>query len=100
MDSYILNFGNGQWIQGKTTMLGPSLVAAAKGHFEGLPPSQIAGSYRWKGPATLQMQLRYIDSPHTEIMTFYFDGNKLTLDMLDSFKTPDKKITLSGALAN
>ena len=77
-------------------MLGPSLVAGAKNHFVGLPPSQVAGSYRWKGPSTLQMQLRYIDSPHTEIMTFYFDGNKITVDMLDSFKAPDKKITLNG----
>jgi len=96
MNSYILNFGNGKWIEGKTTLLGPSLVAAAKGHFEGLPPSQVAGSYRWKGPGTLEMQLRYIDSPHTEIMTFYFDGDKISVDMLDSFKTPDKKITLKG----
>jgi CubicO group peptidase (beta-lactamase class C family) len=99
MNSYVLNFGNGKWIEGKTTLLGPSLVAAAKGHFEGLPPSQVAGSYRWKGPATLQMQLRYIDSPHTEIMTFYFDQNKITVEMLDSFKAPDKKITLRGESA-
>ena len=97
-NSYVLNFGNGKWIEGKTTLLGPSLVAAAKGHFEGLSPSQIAGSYRWTGPATLQMHLRYIDSPHTEIMTFYFDGNKISVDMLDSFKAPDKKITLKGEL--
>ena len=96
MDSYTMNFGNGQWIQGKTTLLGPSLVAGAKNHFEGLPPSQVAGSYTWKGPSTLQMQLRYIDSPHTEVMTFNFDGDKISVDMLDSFKTPDKKITLTG----
>src|SRR6187455_700595 len=96
MSSYVLNFGNGKWIEGKTTLLGPSLVAAAKGHFEGLPPSQVAGSYRWKGPGTLEMQLRYIDSPHTEILTFYFDGDKISVDMLDSFKTPDKKVTLIG----
>lgn len=94
--SYTLNFGNGRWVQGKTTRLGPSLVSGAKGHFEGLPASQVAGSYRWKGPKTLEMQLRYIDSPHTEIMSFYFDQNKLAVDMLDSFKTPDKKITLKG----
>jgi hypothetical protein len=42
------------------------------------------------------MQLRYIDSPHTEIMTFYFDGDKISVDMLDSFKAPDKKVTLKG----
>lgn len=96
MDSYTLNFGDGRWVEGKTTLLGPSLVALAKNHFEGLPPSQITGSYKWKGPSTLQMQLRYIDSPHTETMTFYFDGDKITVDMLDSFKTPDKKLTLKG----
>ncbi len=95
-NSYILNFGNGRWVQGKTTLLGPSLVAAAKGHFEGLPPSQITGTYRWKGPKTLEMHLRYIDSPHTQIMTFYFDQNKLSVDMLDSFRAPDTKITLKG----
>jgi len=98
-NSYTLNFGNGRWVSGKTTLLGPSLVAQAKGHFEGLQPSQIAGSYRWKGTKTLEMQLRYIDSPHTEIMTFYFDQNKISVDMLDSFKTPDKKITLKGESA-
>ena len=96
MNSHTLNFGNGKWIEGKTTLLGPSLVAAAKGHFEGLPPSQVAGTYRWKGPNTLQMQLRYIDSPHTQFMTFYFEGDRISVDMLDSFKAPDKKVTLKG----
>jgi len=96
MNSYTLNFGNGKWIEGKTTLLGPSLVAAAKGHFEGLPPSQVAGTYRWKGPNTLQMLLRYIDSPHTQFMTFYFEGDRISVDMLDSFKAPDKKVTLKG----
>ena len=97
--SYLLNFGNGRWVEGKTTLLGPSLVAPAKGHFEGLPPSQVAGTYRWKGPKTLEMQLRYIDSPHTQIMTFYFDQNRISVDMLDSFRAPDKKITLKGESA-
>jgi uncharacterized protein YigE (DUF2233 family) len=42
------------------------------------------------------MQLRYIDSPHTEKMIFYFDGDKITVDMIDSFKAADKKVTLKG----
>jgi len=33
-------------------------------------------------------------------MTFYFDQDKISVDMLDSFKTPDKKITLKGTIAN
>ncbi len=95
-NTYSVNFGDGKWIEGKTTMPGPSLVEAAKNHFVGLPASQIAGAYSWKVPNVLEMQLRYIDSPHTEKMTFYFDGDKISVDMLDSFKPQDKKITLKG----
>lgn len=97
-NSYSLNFGDGKWIEGKTTMLGPSLVEGAKNHFVGLPASQIAGAYSWKSPDILELKLRYIDSPHTLNMTFHFDKDKVTVDMLDSFRTPDKKITLKGEL--
>jgi CubicO group peptidase (beta-lactamase class C family) len=99
-ETYSFDFGAGKWVEGKTTMLGPSLVAVVKNHFAGLPPSQIAGSYIWKGASTLELQLRYIDSPHTLYMTFHFDGNKISVDLLDSFRTPDKKIMLNGVIAN
>ena len=92
------NFGEGSWIDGTTEMLGPSLVEAAKNHFTGLASSQITGAYSWKSQNVLEMQLRYIDSPHTLKMSFYFDRNKISVDMLDSFKSPDKKITLRGEL--
>ncbi|MFC0776255.1 serine hydrolase domain-containing protein [Terrimonas alba] len=95
-DSYLLKFGKGKWIEGITDLLGPSLVAGAKGHFAGLPPSQIAGSYSWKSASLLEMQLRYIDSPHTLIMIFHFEGDKVLVDMKDSFAAPDKKVTLVG----
>jgi len=97
--SYTLNFGDGKWIEGKTTMPGPSLVEGAKNHFVGLPASQIAGAYSWKAPNVLEMRLRYIDSPHTLLMTFTFDHDTVSADLLDSFKTPDKKITLKGQAA-
>jgi CubicO group peptidase (beta-lactamase class C family) len=95
-DSYPINFGEGKWIEDKTGMLGPSLVEQAKNHFVGLPPSQVAGSYSWNGMNRLEMQLRYIDSPHTLKMTVHFKNDELVLDMLDSFKAADKKITLKG----
>ena len=98
--TYSLSFGDGKWIEGKTTMLGPSLVEGAKNHFVGLPVSQIAGAYSWKNPNVLDMRLRYIDSPHTLIITVTFDSDKVTVDMLDSFRTPDKKIVLTGTVIN
>lgn len=94
--NYPLNFGDGKWIEGKTEMPGPSLVEMAKNHFVGLPPSQIAGAYRWKEKNVLEAQLRYIDSPHTLYMTFHFDGDKISVEMQDSFRAPDKKITIKG----
>ena len=98
--NYPVNFGNGKWIEGKTEMLGPSLVELAKNHFVGLPPSQIAGAYSWKEKNVLEAQLRYIDSPHTLYMTFHFDGDKISVDMQDSFRPPDKKITIKGEKIN
>jgi CubicO group peptidase (beta-lactamase class C family) len=93
---YPVSFGDSKWIEGKTSMLGPSLVELARNHFGGLPPSQIAGAYDWKDKNTLEAQLRYIDSPHTLYMTFHFDGDNVSVDMQDSFRAPDKKITIKG----
>jgi hypothetical protein len=95
-DSWSFSFGKGRWVEGKTAMLGPSLVEAAKNHFTGLPLSQVAGSYSWTSDSVLEMQLRYIDSPHTLYMTFRFHQDKASVEMLDSFRTPDKKIILNG----
>ena len=94
--TYAFNFGKGQWIEGKTEMLGPSLVELAKNHFIGLPASQVAGAYRWKAANVLDLRLRYIDSPHSLLITVTFEGENITVDMLDSFRTPDKKITMKG----
>ncbi|HET9745953.1 MAG TPA: serine hydrolase, partial [Chitinophagaceae bacterium] len=97
---YPVSFGNGKWIEGKTEMPGPSLVELAKNHFGGLPPSQVAGAYRWKEKNILEARLRYIDSPHTLSMTLYFDEDKILVDLQDSFKAPDKKITIKGEKVN
>lgn len=83
-DSFIFSFGSGKWISGETKRLGPSLVAGAKGHFAGLPPSKIAGSHAWKNDSTLELSLRYIESPHHETWTFVFNGDKIRVETLSS----------------
>ena len=96
--SYPLNFGKDKWAKGTTSRFGPSLVGALKNHFVGLPPSQVAGIYTWKDKNTLEMQLRYIDSPHSEKMIFRFDGNKVSIDYSQSFDFNTKKIVLEGEM--
>jgi hypothetical protein len=58
----------------------------------GLPPPKITSSYQWKNDTTLELKIRYIESPHTEIIVCHFDGNDLTADFGNSFdKTPQTK---------
>jgi hypothetical protein len=94
--SFRLSFGAGQWLQGETAKLGPSLVGAAKNHFIGLPPSKIAGSYTWVNDTTLELTLRYIDSPHTEFYTCHFDKNEVSIDYQISFNK-GLKVNMKGA---
>jgi len=98
-ETFTLPFGSGKWAFGETAKLGPSLVGLAKNHFAGLPPSKIAGAYRWTGKNTLELTLRYIDSPHTETFVCTFDQNMVNVDIQSSFdKNNVKKV--KGTLAS
>jgi len=98
--TYEIQFGNGEWKPGVTNKKGPSLVARAKGYFVGLPPPKIASSYQWKDDKTLELKIRYIESPHTEIIVCHFEGNDITADFGNSFdKNPaNKKPPLKGKM--
>ena len=98
--NYKISFGAGAWKFGETTKLGPSLVGRAKAHFVGLPASKIAGSYRWKDENTLELTLRYIDSPHTETILCKFNETDIAIDISNSFDTnPANKLpTIKGKM--
>lgn len=94
--TYPLKFGARKWEAGTTTKLGPSLVLRARNHFAGLPPSKIVGAYVWKNSNTLQLQLRYIDSPHTETLTCQFNGDRVSIDVQNSFEKNKKYPEIIG----
>ncbi|MCW3091120.1 MAG: serine hydrolase [Ferruginibacter sp.] len=94
--TYKLNFGASKWQMGQTTKKGPSLVSAAKASYVGLPALKIAGSYRWIDEHTIELLLRYIESPHTEKITCHFDGNQFSADIENSFEYGRRKINLKG----
>jgi predicted glycoside hydrolase/deacetylase ChbG (UPF0249 family) len=83
--TFKIPFGAGEWLKSETVKLGPSLVGPAKNHFVGLPPSKVAGSYTWQNDSTLELILRYIDSPHSEFYTCRFDKNNVSVDYQISF---------------
>jgi CubicO group peptidase (beta-lactamase class C family) len=95
-DTYTLLFGAGFWKTGQTNKPGPYSVSAAKENWAILSPYKVAGNFFWEDDQTLVLQLRYIESPHTEIFTFHFDGKQITMDIERSFDYGSKKSTLSG----
>lgn len=91
-----LKFGKGKWESGQTTKPGPYLVAAARGNRVGLPAYKVNGSYAWKDDKTLELTLRYIESPHTETITCRFDGDQATLDFENIFNKTAKREIFRG----
>lgn len=79
------DFGSGKWIQGTTTKYGPYLVAGAQTNRKGLPSFKTESSYRWVNEKTVELTLRYIESPHTETITCTFEGEDATIVFSNSF---------------
>lgn len=75
-----LFFGAGKWMPTETAKRGPYYVAAAKASLVGLPPFKVAGNYRWKDDNTLELTLRYIESPHTETFTCRFEQEGISIE--------------------
>lgn len=90
-----IDFGNCDWRPGQTNKPGPSLTAGAKEIRTMLFPAKVAGSYAWKDEHTLELTLRYIESPHTERFTCVFDNNKVTIRQSNSVER-GKETVLTG----
>lgn len=93
-----LSFGAGKWEEGNTTRYGPYLTSAFKGNRVGLPPFKVAGSYIWKDETTLELILRYIESPHSEKITCHFEGEQVFVEFESSFNRSGTKNTFKGIL--
>jgi CubicO group peptidase (beta-lactamase class C family) len=94
--SYPLPFGGGKWARGETPRSGPSLLTGAQSHDVGLPPFQTAGSYHWIDDNTLELVLRYIESPHTERLVCHFDGINIRIEDANSFEYGKPGTMLTG----
>lgn len=93
---HAFNFGLQNWEKGETTIRGPYLVAGAKNSLNGLSPFKVAGAYTWLDANTLQLVLRYIESPHSETFLCRFNGNDLELKRSFSMNLPGGALTVKG----
>lgn len=95
---YPIRFAANNWQQGETELKGPYLVAGARNSLTGLPRFKVAAEYTWMDANTLELVLRYIESPHTQTMLCHFVGDNITVDVKSSFVTdgPGAVATLKG----
>jgi len=86
--TYTIIFSPGKWHLGETRMPNapPSLIRATKGPYADLGPAKIANSYTWKDDHTLELTVRYIESPHTDIMICSFDKDTVSIELDGSLK--------------
>jgi CubicO group peptidase (beta-lactamase class C family) len=96
--TFKIGFSPTNWLTGTTTKVGPYLLARAKARLTGLPPFKVAGHYNWKDENTLELILRYIESPHTEKITCHFNQNKISVDFESSINK--NKDTIVGEISN
>ncbi|MEY4934025.1 MAG: hypothetical protein RIS64_384 [Bacteroidota bacterium] len=89
-----LLFGQSYWLTSETAKLGPYLVAGAKSNRVGLSPFQTAGSYAWKADSSLELTLRYIESPHTETYICRFEEDTVFIDIQHLFNKNVKRTVL------
>jgi len=78
-DSYSFKLAPDSWEKGETTLAGPYLLMAAKNNLKGLPPFKVAGEYTWLDASTLEMIIRYTESPHTRTITYKFEGDNVSV---------------------
>ena len=83
--SHTLKFGSGKWEQGVTGKYGPYLVTVARNNRVGLAPFRVAGNYDWIDDNTIELRLRYMESPHTETFRCSFNDDYANLVIINSF---------------
>ena len=94
---YQIDFGAGKWQAGETRMPEPALTAGMIENNTMIYPAKIRASYTWKDANTLQLVLRYVESPHTETFTCYLHDNKLTMEVARSFDYGKNKVMIEAA---
>ena len=96
---YAITNGLGHWRNGETALPGtpPRIISG------GAPPAgtkhTVAASGAWKDEQTLELLWRYDETPHHDLVTCHFDGDKVAIEFQASInKGKDKRPVLQGQI--
>jgi CubicO group peptidase (beta-lactamase class C family) len=94
--NYTIDLGGAQWKESMTAKPQQTLTSLGRENLAYLYPAKVTGSYGWRDDKTMDVVLRYIESPHSEHFVFTFEGNKLTADWSRSFDFGKLKQTVTA----
>ncbi len=97
-NSETLSFGGNEWITGETNIPVTSLLPQKNSNILKLAPFKVAGAFSCSGENSLELTLRYIESPHTEFYLFKTNGNKISLERSNSRTNRSEIQTFEGQL--
>jgi CubicO group peptidase (beta-lactamase class C family) len=90
-DGHSISCGWEMWQLGETALpiKPPRLIAGGKPKSDAV--FKVAAHATWTDPQTLLLTLRYYETPHSDALTFRFDGDSLTLTLRDSITAMNPK---------
>ncbi|MFZ9662114.1 MAG: hypothetical protein ACO29O_09575, partial [Chitinophagaceae bacterium] len=88
---HLFNLSQHQWNFGESELVGPYLLRAAKVNFEKIIPFKTASSFRWLNEKTLEMTIRYIESPHHWTFTLKNEGSSIVMKVINSYEPKIEK---------
>lgn len=83
-ENYNIPFGLGSWKPGETTFPGNDLSVKPVSRSSGVHLKKTVANGVWKDATTFELILRYIESPHHDLLTFTFSENTLELSFRNS----------------
>jgi hypothetical protein len=94
-----------KWHLSETSLPGtpPRLISGGKPKTR--ITSKVAGSATWRNDSTLELTLRYYETPHHDTVTFVFTENKVSVTFVNSLasmagKTSDSRPVLTAIVAS
>lgn len=96
--NYTFEFAQGAWAIGETNRPEPNLRPQPEENMNVLLPFKVAGSYRWTSDSSLELNLNYIEGPHTEYFTYIFEGDSVILKKGESRSKSYENEILEGSM--
>lgn len=77
-------FGANEWIQGETNKPVNNLAAQPNDQILKLAPFKVVGAYSFPDKSSLELVVRYIESPHTDFYLCKTNGDSISVEISNS----------------